>query len=138
MSVAPGKSCGPCTMCCKVLVIDELEKDAGILCANCAIGKGCGIYKKRPQVCQDYLCEWLMDRTLSPQLRPDRTGTILQEDPESDEFQAVVDPSTPMAWRHPLVFKLLVSKAKEGKVVVAKSGVKTWRIFESGQVAPWT
>jgi hypothetical protein len=138
MSVALGKSCGECTLCCRVLVIDELDKDAGILCSNCTVSAGCKIYKKRPQVCRDYLCEWMTDRTMPPQLRPDRTGTILQEDPDSEEFQAVVDPKTPMAWRHPLVFKLLVAKAKEGKIVVAKSGVKTWRIFESGHVAPWT
>lgn len=138
MSAVPGKSCGSCTMCCQVLVIEDLKKDAGILCSNCTLSAGCKIYESRPQVCRDYLCEWMMDRTMPPQLRPDRTGAILQEDPDSEEFQAVVDPTTPMAWRHPLVFKLLLAKAKEGKVVVAKSGAKTWRIFDNGQVAPWT
>src|SRR5690606_27934144 len=35
MSVALGKSCGECTLCCKVLVIEELDKDAGLPCSNC-------------------------------------------------------------------------------------------------------
>ena len=60
------------------------------------------------------------------------------EDADSDEYQAVVDPTTPMAWRNPLVFKVLVSKAKEGRVVVAKAGAKTWRIFDNGTFKPWT
>ena len=44
----PGKSCGPCTHCCKVLYIEELKKPAGPLCSNCNVGGGCGIYVSRP------------------------------------------------------------------------------------------
>jgi len=138
MTGIPGKACGPCTMCCKILVIEELEKDAGPLCKHCVIGKGCKIYKKRPDICQDYECDWLTDRSLGPQLRPDKTGTILQEDADSDEYHAVCDPATPMQWRkHPMLFKLLVAKAREGRTVVAKSGVRAWRIYADGSYAPW-
>jgi hypothetical protein len=42
-----------------------------------------------------------------------------------------------MAWRHPLVFKHLLKKAKEGRVVVAKAGLIAWRIYDTGEVAPW-
>jgi len=125
-------------MCCKVLVIDHFEKDAGVLCAHCALKSGCTIYATRPQICRDYECEWMSDRSLGPQMRPDRIGTIFQEDPETEEYQAVVDPATPMAWRNPMIFRHLVAQAKAGRVVVAKSGAKTWRIFESGEVAVWT
>lgn len=125
-------------MCCKVLVIDHFEKDAGVLCQHCAHKSGCTIYETRPDVCRDYECDWKTERSLGPMLRPDKVGAILQEDAESDEYQAVVDPATPMAWRNPLVFKALVAKAREGRTVVAKAGEKTWRIFESGAYAPWT
>jgi uncharacterized protein len=138
MGGIPGKSCGPCTMCCKVLVIDHFEKDAGVLCEHCILKGGCKIYETRPDVCRDYECDWMMERSLGPQLRPDKVGTILMEDPDSEEYQAVTDPSTPMAWRNPLVFKVLVAKAKEGRVVVAKAGARTWRIFEDGRFQPWT
>jgi len=135
----PGKECGPCTMCCKILVIEELEKDAGPLCKHCKVGKGCKIYSKRPDTCREYECSWMTDRTMSPQLRPDKTGTILQIDPDTDEVQAVCDPAAPMQWRKsPLVFKYLVAKAKEGDRVVAKSGLRTWEIFEDGSWAPST
>lgn len=138
MGAIPGKSCGSCTMCCKVLVIEHFDKDAGVLCTYCANKTGCTIYETRPSICREYECDWMMERSLGPQLRPDKVGTILQEDSEGDEYHAVVDPKTPMAWRHPLVFKALLAKAREGRVVVAKAGEKSWRIFESGQVAPWT
>ena len=133
-----GKSCGPCTMCCKSLVIDHFKKDAGILCTHCKLQAGCQIYETRPQICRDFECDWLMERTIPQTLRPDKVGTILMEDDETDQYQAVVDPSTPLAWRNPLMFKFLVSKAKEGKTVIAKSGLKSWRIYASGEWAPWS
>ncbi len=134
----PGKSCGPCTMCCKVLVIDHFKKDAGILCTHCIVKGGCSIYAKRPQVCQDFECDWMMERSIPQSLRPDKVGTLLMEDEDSGEYHAVVAPSTPFAWRHPLMFKFLVAKAKEGTTVVAKAGLKAWRIYPSGEWAPWS
>lgn len=137
MSAIPGKSCGTCTLCCKVLEIDELQKKAGVWCADCLPNHGCAIYSRRPDVCRDYECLWLTERSLPQTLKPERTGTILMEDAETDEYQAVCDPEKPFAWRQPLVFKHLVGKAKEGRTVVARAGLKAWRIFESGEWAPW-
>ena len=134
----PGKSCGECTMCCQVLTIEHFDKDAGVLCKHCVLGGGCKIYKKRPDVCQDYECDWMMERSMPATLRPDKVGTILMEDADSDEYQAVCDPKKPMAWRHPLVFKFLLAKAKEGRTVVAKAGDKAWRSYDNGQDAPWS
>jgi uncharacterized protein len=136
MAAAPGKSCGPCTQCCAVLEIAELAKPAGPLCINCKLGAGCAIYATRPQVCRDFECEWLMSRDLSQQFRPDRIGTILMEDPDSDEYRAVCAPQKPMAWRHPKVFAHLVMMAKSGRLVVAKAGLMSWRVFASGEWGP--
>jgi hypothetical protein len=132
----PGKSCGTCSLCCKVLEIEEFPKSAGILCEHCILNGGCGIYEERPDVCRDYECEWMGERSLGPQLRPDKVGTILMEDPDSDEYRAVCDPSKPLAWRTPLVFKHLVAMAKSGRIVVAKAGLKSWRIHASGEWGP--
>jgi uncharacterized protein len=136
MAAAFGKSCGACTMCCSALEIDHFKKPPGPKCVNCLAGGGCGIYADRPEVCQDFECEWLTRRDLTRQLRPDLVGTILMEDPDSDEYRAVCAPEKPMAWRHPLVFAHLVATAKSGRVVVAKAGMTSWRIFASGQWAP--
>jgi len=86
-------------MCCQVLTIEHFNKDAGVLCQHCVLGGGCKIYKKRPDVCQDYECDWMMERSIPSTLRPDKVGTILMEDADSDEYQAVCDPKKPMAWR---------------------------------------
>ena len=137
MPPIPGKSCGTCTMCCKVLEIDELKKAAGVWCSNCIKSGGCAIYARRPEVCRAYECLWLTERSLPATLKPERTGTILMEAADAEEYQAVCDPEKPFAWRHPLVFKHLVAKAKEGRTVVARAGLKAWRIFDSGEWAPW-
>jgi uncharacterized protein len=91
---------------------------------------------ERPQVCRDFECEWLTRRDLSRQLRPDLVGTILMEDADSDEYRAVCAPEKPMAWRHPRVFAHLVAVAKSGRIVVAKAGMTSWRIFASGEWGP--
>jgi uncharacterized protein len=138
MLAIPGKACGECTLCCKVLDIVELAKPAGTLCSGCvrSVSGGCGIYATRPQVCRAYECLWKGDRAMSPQMRPDRVGTLLMEDPDSDEYRAVCDPEKPFAWLTPLIFKHLVAMAKSGRTVVAKAGLKAWRIHANGQWGP--
>lgn len=132
----PGKACGACSMCCKVLEIEELEKPAGPACKNCLVGGGCRIYAARPEVCREFECLWKGDRSMSAQMRPDLVGTILMEDDDTDEYRAVCDPQTPFAWRRPLVFQHLVAVAKSGRTVVAKAGLKSWRIWASGEWGP--
>ena len=136
MPPIPGKACGECSFCCKVLEIVEFKKPAGVLCANCLKSGGCGVYQSRPGVCRDYECLWKGDRGLGSKLRPDRVGVILMEDPDSDEYRAVCDPARPLAWRNPLVFQHLLAMAKSGRVVVAKAGLKSWRIRANGETGP--
>jgi hypothetical protein len=123
-------------MCCSALEIAELAKPAGPLCSNCRLSKGCAIYADRPGVCRDFECEWLMSRDLPRHFRPDLLGTILMVDPDSDEYRAVCAIEKPMAWRQPRVFAHLVKLAKSGRVVVAKAGLMSWRIFGSGEWGP--
>ena len=97
-------------MCCSALEIPELNKPAGPACQHCAAG--CAIYPDRPDVCRDFECEWLTDRSLPVTLRPDRIGVILMESDDGDEYRAVCSPQRPLAWRNPLVFAYLVRLAK--------------------------
>ena len=136
MASIPGKACGSCVMCCTALEIPELEKQFGPPCPNCILSGGCKIYESRPKVCRDFECLWLTSRDLSPHLRPDRIGTILMEDEDSDQYRAVCAPERPLAWRNPKVFAHLVAVAKSGRTVVAKAGLSSWRIFASGETSP--
>src|ERR1700730_953620 len=48
--LAPGKACGTCMMCCKLPLIEELNKPIDRWCRHAVPGKGCGIYTDRPPV----------------------------------------------------------------------------------------
>jgi hypothetical protein len=132
----PGKACGSCIMCCTALEIPELKKPAGPPCPNCILSGGCTIYADRPQVCRDFECLWLNSRELPANMRPDKIGTILMEDEETEEYRAVCAPERPLAWRNPRVFAHLIAVAKTGRIVVAKAGLSSWRIFPSGATSP--
>ena len=84
-------------------------------------------------MCRDFECEWLTDRALPPHFRPDRIGVLFMEDDELGEYRAVCAPSRALAWREPRVFAHLVAVAKTGRMVVAKAGLKAWRVFASGE-----
>jgi hypothetical protein len=69
------RSCGSCTLCCRVLEIQVLDKPAGILCRH-NTGTGCGIYLERPEICARWHCLWRRIGALPAALRPDRSGVI--------------------------------------------------------------
>lgn len=93
------KTCGECSLCCKVLNIDELEKPMGVWCRHFAKGVGCGIYADRPEVCRGYQCTWTWAAPLDERWRPDRAGFMIHPGPVASEVEIVVDPSRPDAWR---------------------------------------
>ena len=94
----PVRSCDGCTLCCKVMGIQELEKPAGSWCQHCKAGSGCGIYDKRPGECRDFVCAFLMLATLSEAWRPSRSKLIVTRDPAGNTI-VHVDPARPNAWR---------------------------------------
>lgn len=137
----PGKDCGGCMMCCQILDIPEFDKPPGPYCPHCIVTKGvpggCRIYAERPQLCRDFECDWLRERDLGPMLKPNRTGVILMEEADTERYLAVCHPDRPMDWlKNKLVFAHLLRMAKDGREVVAKSGTKAWRVFDTGRWAP--
>ena len=55
-----GRSCGTCSLCCKLPEIVVLNKPTNAWCQHCKPGKGgCGIYQTRPEKCQNFGCGWL-------------------------------------------------------------------------------
>src|SRR5690242_3658954 len=74
---APGRACGTCTMCCKLVGIDELSKPMDTWCSHCIPGKGCKIYDTRPGVCRTFYCGWMTDGGFGPEWRPDRAKFLL-------------------------------------------------------------
>jgi len=67
------RSCGECTLCCKIPRIEDIPKPSWSYCMHCKVGVGCGIYHKgRPEVCVDFTCNWLIDKNIPDNLRPDK------------------------------------------------------------------
>jgi Fe-S-cluster containining protein len=99
-----GRSCGACTLCCKVMAIDEpeLKKPEGDWCKHCKPGKGCAIYELRPPLCQAFACTWLVDPSLGPEWYPKRCKMVLHVTENASAGRRLdvnVDASYPNAWR---------------------------------------
>ena len=74
-----GRACGDCSLCCKVLKIDELQKPKDQWCKDCLPGAGgCSIYDTRPTCCRTFACAWLIDPTLPEEWRPTRSKMVVR------------------------------------------------------------
>jgi hypothetical protein len=50
VAIVAGRSCAGCTMCCKLLSVEPLNKPRQQWCSHCDIGVGCEIYVTCPLV----------------------------------------------------------------------------------------
>jgi uncharacterized cysteine cluster protein YcgN (CxxCxxCC family) len=121
VSLVPGRSCGECSLCCKLLHIQAFDKPVGVWCAHCAPGRGgCTIYETRPAECRNFHCSWLTSPALGPEWRPNKCKMFLRQ--EGNLIAVHVDPSDPTAWRREPFFqqlKALASRAAGTKQQVA-------------------
>ncbi|MEA2869726.1 MAG: hypothetical protein QOE39_4441 [Bradyrhizobium sp.] len=91
------KACGDCTLCCKVMAVEELAKPASSWCPHCKPGRGCLIYATRPAECRSYSCLWLLDDRLDQHWKPSKSKLVLTTSPDGIEIRC--DPGFPDAWR---------------------------------------
>ena len=85
-TLKPKRTCGGCTLCCRVL---SIEADDGseyspldTNCPDCAIGQGCRIYASKPRSCEKFQCEWLRG-AFAEDDRPDRSKIIVSFAPKT-------------------------------------------------------
>jgi hypothetical protein len=128
---APGRSCGTCTLCCKVHGIAELAKPVGKWCPHCEIGKSCKIYETRPQECRTFHCLWLADGRMAEHWRPDRSKIVVTPGSNANSLELRCDPGHPGAWRKEPYYseiKQLAMKARsmDGMLIVAVNGSCTF------------
>lgn len=72
------RKCGPCSACCVILGVPEIDKSSHCECPNRQRGwKACAIYDDRPQSCRDFACMWL-EGHFANRDRPDEIGCIFQ------------------------------------------------------------
>ena len=97
--VVPGRACGTCSLCCKVLDIPELDKPASTWCTHCRPGKGCGIHTRQPISCRGFYCEWMISKGLGSEWKPEQAKFVLSKTNGGRRLTAHVDPGYPSAWR---------------------------------------
>jgi len=143
--VVPGKACGTCMMCCKVLHIKELEKPAGVWCRHAVARKGCGIYPERPPICQDFYCQWMRSPDLGPEWKPDKAKFVIYFQPDMALLHVNVDPNFPKAWTkppfYPAIKRWAIDAAERRQFVLVRIGahliaVLPDRDVDMGQVDP--
>ena len=96
---APGRACGPCTLCCKVYDVPAVESVAGQWCRHTKAGRGCAIHATRPDHCRAFHCLWMTEGWLGPEWKPDRAKMVLSLDPATRFMHVQVDPGQAQAWR---------------------------------------
>jgi hypothetical protein len=117
-AVVPGRSCGACSLCCKLLRIDALEKPNGQWCAHCAPGRGgCKIYNNRPEECRLFYCGWLTTAELGDEWRPLACKMVLYAEYDGNRIALHVDPADPGAWRREPYFTQLKQMAIDATVL---------------------
>ena len=91
------KACGDCTLCCKVMAIEELAKPAGSWCRHCKPGQGCLVYATRAAECRSFSCLWLIDERFDARWKPNKSKLVLTTSPDGIEVRC--DPGFSDAWR---------------------------------------
>lgn len=116
--VVPGRSCGSCTLCCKVFAVPEVESPRSVLCKHCHPTNGCSIHSSRPSICREFFCNWLLVETLGPEWQPERAKIVLQSVTLPGGHQGLcvhADPDFPENWRSPPYYAQIKAWAKKAQ-----------------------
>ena len=99
---APGRSCGSCSLCCKLVGITALNKPMNQWCPNCLKGGGCSIYESRPDECRTFSCEWLTKAEIGDEWQPLRSRMVLHLVRDGDVLKLIVhvDSGANAWWRN--------------------------------------
>jgi hypothetical protein len=111
---APGRQCGECSLCCKVVAVGVLEKPAGVWCRHCLKTSGCAIYGRHPDECREFHCGWLVNPEFGAEWYPRRSKMVLTFDRRVNRVGVHVDSGSPDAWRHKPYFDQLKRWARDG------------------------
>ena len=127
------RSCGDCSMCCKVLHIAEFDKPANQWCPHIANGGGCGIYDTRYATCRGFQCLWTLNEDLGPEWQPHRSKFIIHRVATNPGLWINVDKSQPLAWKNQPFYRQIkewAAAARDGSGFVAVCvGDRTTLVF---------
>ena len=128
-------ACGQCSLCCKLLGIEEIEKPPGVWCQHCTPGTGCMIHEQAsfPMDCHSYACLWRQAKDegnpLPDELRPDRSKVIIDAAKTQHAHHVRCDPASPTAWRNPKIVSILDQLARRGSAIYLVTPNKVKRML---------
>lgn len=111
-ATVPGRSCGDCAMCCKLLEIKALNKPANEWCVNCSTRKGCDIYETRPQTCHNFNCGYMTQGAIGEEWWPTTARMMITYTGDGKHLFIQVDPTRPDAWRREPYYSQLKNWAR--------------------------
>ena len=91
-TASTGRSCGSCSLCCKLLQVNDSPffKPAGKWCEHCRPGNGgCAIYDQRPELCRAWVCGWLLHPTVGDEWQPTRSKMVINGEAVDQKAQQV-------------------------------------------------
>jgi len=121
------RSCGTCSLCCKLLGIKEIAKPAAQWCPHCLPGSGgCSIYATRPAECRSFECMWLSS-PLGDEWRPTRSKMVMSyfnndRGPDEHSFRIYVDSGSPAIWRRAPYYMQIKGMALRGLLGTGRYG----------------
>lgn len=71
------RDCGGCTLCCTLLSVQDINKQAREECRY-VCEDGCSIYDRRPHSCNRFNCLWLKG-DVPERAKPDKVGVVFDE-----------------------------------------------------------
>lgn len=123
------RTCGTCTLCCRLPDIDALSKPANAWCDHCVEGQGCLIYERRPALCRDFLCLWRTDEDLGDPWEPARSHMMVYR--QGSQITVLVDPDFPESWKQAPYDETLKRWAREdrdGQYVIVFVGEAVFKV----------
>jgi hypothetical protein len=130
------RSCGDCTLCCKVFDVPVMNKPRDKWCQKCQPGKGCAIWQDRPEFCRDFHCLWVKDVRLEPQWQPNHCKFVMNWAGEK-QLNITCDPGSPMAYRREPFFASLKDSARrfasEEKHILIFTGSQKFVLLPDGE-----
>lgn len=124
MKLVAGRSCQGCTLCCKLLAIEALDKPRAVWCGHCDVRRGCKIHGQHPDECRDFFCAYRTNPELDERWNPSKCKIVLAyEEQHAPRLSLHVDPGRPNAWREEPFYGLIkrwahAAAAAKGQVIV--------------------
>ena len=88
------RECGTCSLCCKVMGVQEgdFHKPKDVWCPCAKKGLGCLVYDNRPSKCRDFNCLWVTGQFGHPEHRPDKIHGVVTSSTDGKNWVIHEDP----------------------------------------------